>query len=737
VYNLGGIMLARTGALFVQPDNFWVTTLDFVRQFFHIASSGQPTRHYMPFYQWTLKDPTLEIGFLPLPKVWTALVVWLGGEAVSTWATPFWGLTSLAALYGLARRLFDWKTGLAAMVLLGTSLPQIWFAREPVSEIYAQALGLGGLYLAVLARRTAAPSARLLALWSGLTLAALTILRFEGAAIALAWAVLFLLGWYRAAPGQIDLMRVWGITLGVASGLGLAISVLIARHYFFTSTLLAVTPPLVAPILAGLVALILGGIWLGRHWNQPAERLRALLGPVAHYLPLAVGVGWLMWAVLAAWRLSSQAWGSSVAGWLALYWTLPGVILGIGGMGWLVWQARRADQPEVVTLAGLTAVFMLLFSVRLYVTPAHPWAIRRLVPIVMPTMAWGTAWLLTAGAARLLRLGSAPLRLLAPPILHLIAWGVRGLALAIFLLQVWGIGQIAFPFWFHREFAGLWAQLQTAVAKFPPRAVLLFDDGDVARGLAPTLELLFGHPALVLYQSPDPSRISEVDKLIEAALAQNRSVYLVITNGNLKWQPAHWQLVSQGATDITLPVLRHSEGRLPVGTDIVSRTLWLDVYQIKPGAPLATQPLSVTAGTGSYLYLRDGFYGWELGANNAIARWTDGDGQLTLPWPAPQADAPASFCLKLDVAGGRPLDVKLPKLMVKAEGREIFQYQFDGNYAPTSLHIPVKSLQNRGLPQLEVELVSDTWNAAAVGDARTLGVLFYAARLETVDKCSQ
>ena len=176
VYTIAGIVLAREGtltfepALFynyddlsatgdywdpsaVHPESIWVSRKDYLRQFGEVEMAGVFSRHYGPFFQWTIARQTLEIGFLPLPKVWIALVTWLFGPGRATWSVPFLGLTAMAGLYGLMRRTLGWPAALGTVLLLVTSLPQIWFSRVPMSEAPTQALLMAGLYLAVLARK--------------------------------------------------------------------------------------------------------------------------------------------------------------------------------------------------------------------------------------------------------------------------------------------------------------------------------------------------------------------------------------------------------------------------------------------------------------------------------------------------------------------------------------------------------------------------------------------------------
>jgi len=740
VYTIGGIVLARTGSLFFQPECVWTASPAFLRQFFYVDPFGLLSRHFGPLFQWTLSRETLEIGFLPLPKVWIGLVTWLFGPGRATWAAPFFGLTGLVVLYVLMRRLTGWEAALAAVGLLGVSLPQVWFARYPISDVLAQVLLLGGVYLAVLARQNAhdAPMAERFAVWSALSLAALTVVRYEGVALVATLAVLLLMGWPREALRRHGFARMWLVVLAVAGTFGLGLGVGVARRYMLAATLVSLTPDIQRAVLGALLAVALGGYLLWHRWHAKPEVVRRLGIGLRRFLPLAVGGVWMLWALMALWHLLSRDWGSSLAGWLVQYWTRPGVALGTVGAIWLLYRQRReVDRPELVALFGLAALLLLLFSANPLVTPLHPWAMRRLVPVVMPALAMGVSGLLGEGMVR------GGWTQLVGGHKRMLRWVGAWMGTACLLVQAFAIGQRSYPILLHHELKGFWSQLREIADGLPPDAVLLFDNGDVAKGLTQALELLFGHPSLSLRQTPVGEGEVVVDELIERALSEDRPVYLVITDGDLAWWPERWQFVSQGARRIDTTVVRACEGRPPNATDIFERSFSLDPYEILPrdegvGGQAAIRWPKVSAGPGSYPYLRGGFYGWDLGVDGQIARWTNGAGLVMLPWPGEDSAAHADFCLRIAVAGGRPEDEEAPRLVVEVEGVALLNEALSKDYAPRRLTIPVRSLHNQNAPDLEIRLVSGTWNPSEYTehrDQRELGVLLYGIELAPVAEC--
>ena len=304
VYTLGGIVLARTGGLVARIDALWPLSTEFIQQFFQHNASGMSTRYYGPFYQWTLNQQAVEIGYLPLAKVWIALAVWLSGPGRATWATPLAGVLALGALWVLVRRTLGWRAALVAVGVLALSLPEIWFSRYPVAEMYAQALVLGGLYLVVLCRRATPGSAvaRALATWGALAMSALLLTRFEGGLMLAILVPPLLWGWRSATEGSRDSIRRWLNTL-VGTGLfGMALSLGVSRYYFLDQSLGTITPRATRMILAALLGL---GFVIALLRNRMQRWVVWSKGK----FPLGVLTLWIGWGLFATVVLVAKDWG--------------------------------------------------------------------------------------------------------------------------------------------------------------------------------------------------------------------------------------------------------------------------------------------------------------------------------------------------------------------------------------------------------------------------------------------
>jgi hypothetical protein len=440
---------------------------------------------------------------------------------------------------------------------------------------------------------------------------------------------------------------------------------------------------------------------------------------------------------------------NSVPEWLTYYFSPLGLTLALGGVACAVWMGlRRAPSPgdeasaealgesqvggldprssEVMALLLVAGLLLAAYSLNPLVSRWQPWAVRRLAPIILPALALSSAVLLVS-----------PLRLRGRAHNSALVWTGSALAVVLLLAQLALQARPVVPFLAHRELGGFATQIEAIAEKLPPGAVLLFDDGPTGGGLPQVFQLWFGHPALAVTETPQGAAAAALDSLVETALAEGRRIFFVATDGALNWFPARWDFVEYGSWQVETTVLRPPNGRSPRSDDIVDRSYIMDFYEILPArSGAASASVRVDAGEGSYPYLREGFYGWDLGEAGAIARWTDGRGEIVVPWPSPDPRRPTDLCLRLSVAGGRPGDAEPATLTIEAEGVAVFSETLSKDFAPREITIAARQLRNTGLDQLELELVSPTWKPAA-GDDRDLGVLFYGLDVAPAEECAR
>jgi hypothetical protein len=755
VYTIGGIVLAREGSLFHEPTPIYdlasLSPLDlsqeqmvptyeaqssFVQQFSFtemVASSW--SRHLGPFYQWALDNGRIEIGFLPFSKVWAALIVWLWGSASAIWAAPLFGLLGLLSLYGLVRRAVGWAPAIAAIVCLGVSLPQVWYARYMLSEVFAQTIILGGLYLVTVARQerqSGSASADGLAAIGAALLALLTTLRLEALVMILPLALLLWILWHgRAEPGDaVRTSWLWTLVGGVL--LGTALSFTVAPLYLATRGVNLLAVPMIRR------AVILGALGVGlgvgtRHIEM--RRLRTGLDVLAPHAPMLVAAGWLLWAIYGGVRVLSTGLGATFPCWLIQYLGVAAVALGVmGSVGLSLTNRVEKHAAELMALLGLGALLALLYTVQALVMPVHPWAIRRAVPVILPALAAGAGWSLTSGLA-----------LAIESLDHLsIQWQRAlsiGLSCAATLAVTISLANATMPLATYAERRGLYDQLAAVASSLPDNAMLLFGQSPTGDRLTQPMEMIFGLPSFVLQDSGAVQSDSPVtEHLVRSAMRQGRPVYYVLTDGNATWRPRHWRFESAGAWRLSMPVLRYALGRPPNTDDVAEATWILDLYRVLPKTEVGFwgDVTRVEAGVGSAPYLYLGFYGWEIDNEGIPFRWTTGDAVVTIPWLQWMSKSYGDLCLLLDISAWRPGAVPDGRLIVEVEGMRFYDAPLDRERGRYTVAIPVRAIDNVRLDDLEIRLHSDSWDLGQISgpaNARRLGFMFYGLEIRDLDAC--
>lgn len=332
--------------------------------------------------------------FMPGAPMLLAVAGWLGGLGGILHADALLGGAALLAVAGLTARVAGPRWAPFATLGTGLAYPVLHAARSPYSEPLALLLLFGGL--ALLAERR-------LDLLGGLLAGLATVARVDAPAdllLLVPYAVL-------AAP-----LAGAGLALGV--GVGLGAGVVLSRPYVGSlgSELLQ--------IAAG--AVLLAGLALAARrrpgWGRNVRRL--LPGLAAGAVLAAVGllavrplvqtvrrpntasgmIGALQQRQGLA-RDPTRTYDEHSLHWVAWWLGWPVVILAVAGLAVLVRQRLRGlparshgagYDPAPLLLVVCGAALIVLWKPS--ITPDHPWADRRLVPVVLPGLVVCAACLL-------------------------------------------------------------------------------------------------------------------------------------------------------------------------------------------------------------------------------------------------------------------------------------------------------------------------------------------------------
>ncbi|MFB9251603.1 hypothetical protein ACFFWE_25455 [Sphaerisporangium melleum] len=355
-----------------------------------------------------------------------AIGYWLGGLTGLLMVPPVLGALAVLTVAGVAARLAGGRWAPPAALASAVAMPILYTSRTTFSEIPSLILIFGGMALALDARGRS----RWMAALAGLAFGLAVLVRIDGlrdVLPVLAYAGLLIA--LRGARGRGEAYaRMGPPLLGgllVGSGLGLAAAFFLARPYLnylsgsvrpllaicavvlVLTAVGAVAGPKLAPgvprllrtgwrarllpgLAAALVVLVAAGFAV-RPWVQTVRRVPANLDDRLN----SIFIEWTQQAN------GLPADGERLYSEQSLYWVfwyigVPAVALATLAAAVVTWRmARGREFRWLLPLAviGWTTVTTLW---RPAITPDHPFASRRLVPVVIPGLivlaAWGARW---------------------------------------------------------------------------------------------------------------------------------------------------------------------------------------------------------------------------------------------------------------------------------------------------------------------------------------------------------
>ncbi|WP_426562344.1 hypothetical protein ACPPVT_17100 [Angustibacter sp. McL0619] len=528
--------------------------------------------------------------FLVATPVWLSVGWWLGGWT-GLLLVPAVALAAAVLAFGsLAVRVVGGWWGLLATAALVVCQPVLHAGRSTYSEPFALLVGCAGASLLVAA--CARPDgwdddptrARRLALLAGLLLGGVALVRVdalrETALLLPAAALLATRGRAeRAVAGRL----VAGLALSTAAAA--AAAVLLSRPYLASISGSLLPLGGLAVVLALFAAAV---VLLGRRGVRLPARLRLALPWV---LPGGVGLVGLLVATRPLWqtvRQSATDPGSRVVAALQARQGLPvdgGRTYAEHSVQWVPWwvglpvlllayaaaigAARRVgrawaddDQlPAWTTLAIAAIGSTVLTLYRPGITPDHPWADRRLVPVVLPTVL-----LLAVAAARWLCAAVAerwPVRVARP-------LAVVVLSAAVLLPAVLATLPLAGQRTEHGEVAAV----ADACDAFGPGDTAILVDSRAANEWTQVLRGVCDVPTVVVASTTAvPADVSTVVAVSQAVVAAGRRPVVVAAGSPdalTRLGAAPSQVVRLGTIEDQRLLTRRPSGDAPLAVD-----LWL------------------------------------------------------------------------------------------------------------------------------------------------------------------
>ncbi|WP_043620712.1 hypothetical protein [Nonomuraea candida] len=471
--------------------------------------------------------------FMPGPPLLFAIGNWLGAP----FAVPaVLGALAVLTVAGVTARLAGSRWAVVAAGAFAVCMPILYTSRTTFSEIPSLILLFGGLALTHDALTSPAASARdkwMKGLPAGLVFGLAVLVRVDGlrdVLPVLAFAgVLIAMRRFRRPEGVVGPPLLAGLLVG--AGIGLLAAYTLARPYLSylsgsVRPLLAICAGVLvltaagtaaAPALArlrlpgwapgagaGLVVLVMAALY-ARPWFQTVTRVPqtpedARTAQMIAQIQRANGLP------MDGHRLYFE----NSLHWVAWYVGPPAILLATVAAALLVRRMLRdgASFEWLLPLAvvGWTTVTTLL---RPEITPDHPWAARRLVPVVIPGMILLAAY----GLARLRRLSDRH----GPLVLR---WGMAAAVLLVIVPPaVTSIGTAFTP-----VERGEAAAVAAMCAKLPPDASVLSVERVTGERFTQVVRGMCGRPAALVERggAGDLAPEDEVRRLVERVRAAGR-----------------------------------------------------------------------------------------------------------------------------------------------------------------------------------------------------------------------
>jgi len=364
------------------------------------------------------------VQFLHGMPAMLAIGAWIGGNLLMVKVNAILGGLALLAFFTFMSRIVRPWLAVGATAALALNIPEIYFARDSFTEILAQFLLFGGLFVLWEARR--ARSARL-GIVAGLAIGATCMVRID--------SFVYLIPLALCLGGEVILSRsarvgataryALAVGVGAAATLGLGLIDLheFARGYLALEAVqlhplqraLAATGVLfVLAIAARLVVGRLGGTWVHRvgalRDRTALLRARQLVGLLVALAVVALGVyGYFILphhpstgptsTVIATIQHNTgipiqprRTYHELSVRWLSWYLGPVALALGIIGLALaardVVLGRRAAIAPFLCIVAGIS----ILYCHNPNIFPDQIWVMRRFVPVVLPGLIAFALW---------------------------------------------------------------------------------------------------------------------------------------------------------------------------------------------------------------------------------------------------------------------------------------------------------------------------------------------------------
>lgn len=694
VYVNTGFHLAREGNLtYVDPVVLSVPEEE--RSLFFRVDKDLPLWSQPRFLGFHMDSPDsgkISPQGLHLYPVWIGIASQLFEMKAGLYATPFFALIGVAGLFLTLRRLFNTEVALWASGMMAVFQIQIWFARFPNAEILVQFLYVTGLLAFYFMEEKRSSLAGFL---GGAAFGATLLVRMENLLFLLPLGLY--LGWRRLRRelGKPELAFLGAFSFmalhAALHGRLLAwpyVSNVLGRHYwrivFENIFVFALATVAVFFLIDRL------GTKAASHIGPLTESRRARIAAAMSIFVLAL----YAYFIRPIWHGPRTAPHDAEA-FLRMGWYLYPVGLALVVAGAMLLLARSERRQSLFVLVGLT--FSLFFFYKVRVWHDHYFAMRRFIPVILPTFFACIAVFLVSLRDTKGWIGS---------------WAPRIIG-SLLLFSYFFAGR---PLWGHEEFPGSRNFVKELARHIGDRDIVIFPRKEGLHLLELPLSQLEGRNVLEFY-GLKPDRGS-LESLIAKWRDEYEDIYFV-TNYKISLSG----LFTQHVKDFSLGTQHYEFAYThpPTGPKPFQLRFTLskavDVEELAERMP----KLNLIDIGGSDDLLVAWFFEKELGPDGISYRWSQETSSIFLP-----SVGPDSREILIRIAGPEQTEAPLYPVTVSLEGQALATLQPVRQFQTYHVELPPELTAGRDDSYAILRLDTKTWRPAnwipGASDIRDLGV---------------
>jgi hypothetical protein len=703
-----GVQIAQGGSLAIH-DPVVAAVPEPARDLF-FPSHGVPWYYGVRFMGFFLDDPQSGRVMGQFPHLFPASIALgygLNGLTGARQTIGAWAILGLIAVYFVGARLFGRLGGGIAATLLAVNVVEVWFARDPNSELLMQTM----TFAAVLAASHARAGSRVF--FGGLagTLLGLQLfLRFDAILAIAAFST-------AAAIGPLTRERVgrpFALALAVTGGAGLwylagPLRAHSARLFAYTSDLGGWM--LVATGAAAFVVMRLLVGWIARSEPRAAAVRRAVPTGLA-----AAVVGLAIYAYFfrdAGGRLAeADAMAFRTFAW---YITPAGLAAAVAGLVVLVTRNFWREPAFLMTLI----TYAIFFFYKIRIVPVHFWSARRFVAVILPGAMLCIAGLLVTAVNR--RTASAlPLAGRADAT----RWpGIVSTALVLALAAPLAAAFLnaSKPLRHHVEYAGLIPRLEQLAGRIGDRDLLIVESRNASdlHVLAVPLAYIYARNVLVL-NTPRPPKPA-LEAFVSWARGQYAEIFFLGGGGT---DLLTRRLSAESVVSDRFQVPEYDAPRNAYPSGVRHKEFDFGLYKLVPRTPGPAGPIALAIGTGDDLHVVR-FHAKELRADWGFPyRWSRDTSYVMLLG----MESAAREVTVWMSTGGRPPTDAPARVEVSLEERVLGTVTPVDEVRPYTFEIPAAAAASAAAQDdpIRLRVRVPTWNPArtlGAADSRDLGVI--------------